>query len=281
MSNETASRYIRENFEPNDRLAIVLLNKRINSVVQRLASAQQIAAPDFQSWLQEHNSRLYDVYISMNALAPNAKGRTKKEVTAIRHVYLDFDTDGSEAVRALLERQDVPRPNFLLTTSQDKWQVVWKVDGFGKNQSETLQRKLARATGADIAATDCARVLRLPGFQNHKYAPPYFVRADFLAKDTWRPEHFPIFETPEPIGKWDTLSANKGEMKSSRNITQSERDWAYAKRALGRGDSQESVIAAIASYRRYDKPNPRYYAELTVCKAAEALRADSRLPDRR
>jgi hypothetical protein len=32
-------------------------------------------------------------------------------------------------------------------------------------------------------------------------------------------------------------------------------------------------MAAIASYRRYDKYNPKYYAELTVRKAAEALRA--------
>jgi hypothetical protein len=40
----------------------------------------------------------------------------------------------------------------------------------------------------------------------------------------------------------------------------------------------EDVIAAIASYRRYDKPNPRYYAEHTVKKAAESLAAEKEIP---
>jgi hypothetical protein len=34
------------------------------------------------------------------------------------------------------------------------------------------------------------------------------------------------------------------------------------------------VAAAIASYRRFDKHNPQYYGELTVKKAAEALKTD-------
>ena len=47
----------------------------------------------------------------------------------------------------------------------------------------------------------------------------------------------------------------------------------FAKRALSRGESPALVAATIASYRRYDKSNPQYYAELTVRKAAESLRA--------
>jgi hypothetical protein len=34
------------------------------------------------------------------------------------------------------------------------------------------------------------------------------------------------------------------------------------------------VIAAIAVQRRYDKHDPQYYAELTVKKASEFLRAE-------
>ena len=48
----------------------------------------------------------------------------------------------------------------------------------------------------------------------------------------------------------------------------------YAKRALARGDSPDGIVSAIATYRRYDKANPRYYAELTVKKAAESLREE-------
>ncbi|MBK7929295.1 MAG: hypothetical protein IPJ98_18005 [Bryobacterales bacterium] len=56
-------------------------------------------------------------------------------------------------------------------------------------------------------------------------------------------------------------------------FSQSEKDWAYALRALARGESAEMVAAAIASLRRYDKPDPVYYARLTVQKAAKHMRA--------
>jgi hypothetical protein len=100
----------------------------------------------------------------MNTLRESARGRTKADVAVIRHVYLDFDDNGTQAVEALLKREDLPRPNYLDNSSPDKWQVVWKAAGFGKEEAEALQRGLVRETGADPAATGCARVLRLPGF---------------------------------------------------------------------------------------------------------------------
>ena len=54
------------------------------------------------------------------------------------------------------------------------------------------------------------------------------------------------------------------------HLSQSEWDWAYAKRALARGDTRETVVSKIAAYRP-DKPRPRYYAEYTVEKAAQSL----------
>jgi hypothetical protein len=107
--------YIRQNFEPADRLAVVVLNKRTNSVAQRIAAAQQITEPDFQSWLRYRNNRdRCEIFISMNALHPNALGRTKQDVAAIRHVYLDFDVNGTAALERLLKREDVPKPNYLI-----------------------------------------------------------------------------------------------------------------------------------------------------------------------
>ncbi len=271
MTNEIASRYIRENFEPSDRLAVVLLSKRTNAVVQRLASAEQMTAPDFQQWLLDRNRNRLDVYISMNALHPAATGRTKRDVEIIRHVYLDFDVNGTEAVEALLRRSDVPKPNFRISSSPGKWQVVWKVEGFEKSGAEALQKGLARDTGADPAATDCARVLRLPGLHNHKYATPYLVGVETLATEVYRPDRFPVLVAED----YELQHRASHAKRAGAGISQSERDWAYAKRALARGDSRDSVIAAIASYRRYDKPNPQYYAKLTVYKAAEALRVET------
>jgi len=273
LDREIAPRYIRENFEPTDRVAVVLLNKRSGSVTQRLASAEKIAAPDFQNWLRHQNARRLEVYISMNALNDGARGRTKADVAIIRHVYLDFDENGTAAVESLVNREDLPKPNYLVNSSPDKWQVNWKVEGFGKEEAEALQRALVRETGADPAATDSARVLRLPGFYNHKYASPYFVRVESLAAGRYRPEQFPKFPADERLVRSNTHGTpdSSRQRPTSGTTSQSERDWSFAKRALARGEPEDAVIAAIASYRRYDKHNPHYYAELTVRKAAESL----------
>ena len=57
----------------------------------------------------------------------------------------------------------------------------------------------------------------------------------------------------------------------SDHKSQSEHDWAYAKRALARGDDPEVVIQRIADYRSEDKDDPNYYARHTVTKAQAEL----------
>src|SRR2546425_9204396 len=73
------------------------------------------------------------------------------------HVYLDFDNNGTAAVQDIFKPQDLPRPSYVVNTSPGKWQVIWRVEGFAKDEAEQLQRALARETGADPAATDCTR----------------------------------------------------------------------------------------------------------------------------
>jgi hypothetical protein len=57
----------------------------------------------------------------------------------------------------------------------------------------------------------------------------------------------------------------------SRPLSQSEHDWAYAKRALARGDDPEEVIRRIADYRGSEKHDPESYARRTVTKAKVEL----------
>jgi hypothetical protein len=254
-------------------------------VTQRIASAETIASDGFQAWLSHQNAQRNEVYISMNALQPGARGRTKADVAVIRHIYLDFDANGTESVRQLFQRQDLPVPSHVINTSPDKWQVTWRVQGFVKDEAEHLQRALARETGADPAATDCARVLRLPGFFNHKYARPHLVRVEpHAAREgiVYGPEHFPQFSVEERSARrpFDPTGPIGARKLPSGHLSQSERDWAFAKRALARGEPEEVVIAAIASHRRYDKHDPQYYAERTVRKAAAELKTD-RMEDQR
>jgi hypothetical protein len=212
------------------------------------------------------------VFISMNALADEARSRTRADVATIRHLYLDFDENGTRALQHLQSREDIPKPNYVVSTSPDRWQVSWKVQGFGKEQAEATMREMVREFGADPAATDCSRVMRIPGFSNHKRHPTHHVRAERLATAVYSPEHFPRpsehRRTATPEGTFGSAGGCKARLG---HLSQSELDWAYARRALSRGESAESVIGAIANYRLGDKPDPEYYAQLTVRKAAASL----------
>jgi hypothetical protein len=74
------------------------------------------------------------------------------------------------------------------------------------------------------------------------------------------------------------VTSKTEKIHSREEISQSERDWAFAKRALARGDDPEEVIRRIADYRADEKhPN---YAGYTVEKAQAALQGkpSSRVP---
>jgi hypothetical protein len=274
MDPDIPVRYIRENFRPSDWIAVVLIQKETHRVVQRVATAERVASVEFQAWLRHENASRFEVYVSMNALKEGSRSRTKEDIAEIRHVYLDFDDNGTAAVQALLKRDDVPQPNYLVNSSPDRWQVVWKVDGFAHEEAERLMRHLVRETGADPAATDSSRVLRLPGFANHKYGRPFVVSAEQRATETYSPVHFPRLPTEEQGGRRITPHGRAREPRGSGETSQSERDWAYARRALGRGESPDKIRAAIVAFRAGQKANVNQYAERTVRKAMESLESD-------
>jgi hypothetical protein len=287
MPNHTGADYILDNFEPDDRLAVVLIDRGSGVVTQRIASARQIAAPEFQIWLKSENRAGRDVFVSMNALDEQARGRTREDVAVVRHLYLDFDNNGTAAVHQLRDREDMPEPNYLVNTSPDHWQVSWKVQGFGKEQAEEMMRAMVREFGADPAATDSARVMRIPGFANHKRHPKHMVRAEHFSSATYTPDQFPRLEPEDRRSGTPTRDFGSSETRSlpRGHISQSERDWAYARRALSRGESTESVVSAIVRYREGEKPDVEYYARHTVQKAAASLgppreSRDGSTPDR-
>ena len=85
----------------------------------------------------------------MNALASDARTRTRGDVANIRHVYLDFDENGTRAVQRLnLARTS--SQDYLVNTPPDHWHISWRVQGFGKEQAEATIRELAREFGADL-----------------------------------------------------------------------------------------------------------------------------------
>lgn len=269
MDSHTATDYLRANFQPNDRLAVFVLNKATNDVRQRIATTERLGQEDFQRWLRRLNKEHYEIYIGMNPIREGAQGRTKADIAHIRHVYLDFDNHGTAAVRQMMAESKVPTPSHLIESSPGKSQAVWRVQGFEPHQAENLMRNMVQRFGADPAAVDTARVLRLPGFYNHKYPTPHFIRVENLSAEVYTPSCFPQFEVQQGAGQQPDPHA-PARKRTQTAITQSEKDWAYAMRALTRGEDPQEVIQSIAAFRT-DKPDPHYYATHTVTKAAAAL----------
>lgn len=266
----TASDYIKENFEPNDRIALLILNRETGESVQRITAAEKASSPEFQAWLRHRNAIGDEIYVGMNPLKPDAATRTKDQVSTIRHLYIDLDHGGQEAIERMRNSGLVPQPNYVLDTSPGRYQVVWKVQGIGQADAESLQRAMTREFGADPAATDSTRVLRLPGFSNRKHRPPHIVRAHRESSQTYQLEDFKLRTDPDERREHAVPNHTpKGQPRDE--VTQSERDWAFAKRALARGDDPEVVMQRIADYRADDKPDPNYYARLTVAKAEAQL----------
>ena len=275
MDKSIATDYIRANFRESDRLAVVLIHKRSGHVTQRIGTAGRIASDQFQAWLRYMNREKNEVYIAMNVLSAEAHGRTKADVAEIRHIYLDLDHNGDEALNAIKERSDLPTPNHIITSSPGRYQAIWRVDGFGKEQAEALMSGMVRELGADPAATDSSRVMRVPGYYNHKRTTPHFVTVQNLSENIYKPEQFPEMTTDDP-SRWLTRvqGINVRVRPEGMPETQSERDWRFALRSLARGGNPEDVMRDIEAYRP-DKANPTYYARHTVEKALGVLKVGS------
>ena len=263
----SASEYVLALHNPDDRVAVLLLNRPREQTAQRILRAEDIADPLFQEWLGIQNRAGGDVFIGMNPLRANSFARTKESVREIRHVYLDLDEDAATSMRAIRTSGDTPVPNFVLDTPPEKNQVVWRVDGLDREQAESLLRSLAAQFHGDSAATDIARVLRMPGFTNRKYSDEFIVRALQETDAVYHLRDFVIHEDSLEAPRRLPNGHGPAHQGRSGHKSQSEADWAYAKRALARGDDPSDVVRRIADYRADDKSDPNYYAALTVQKA--------------
>src|ERR1700682_2149269 len=238
----TASEDVRELFEPTDNAAILVRNRSTGHTVQTIAKAETIVSPRFQSWLAGRSASGYDVFMGMNPIKDGAYARTKQSIKDIRHVYLDLDRKGDEALEAIRNSTEVPPPNFVLDTSPGKHQVVWTVTGFSQDEAESLLHGLANKFGGDLAATDSTRVLRLPGFPNRKIPEEFIVQARQESDAVYTLRDFTIDEDSPETARRLTDDQERPRTVPSDHKSQSEHDWAYAKRALARGDDPGAVI---------------------------------------
>jgi hypothetical protein len=268
----SASEYILDNFEETDRIAMLVLNRHFGETIQRITSAQKAASPEFQAWLRYKNANGSDIYMGQNPLRKDASTRTKEDIESIRHVYLDLDHGGPEVLESVENSSAVPKPNYVLTSSPGKFQIVWKVEGMSLEEAEGLLHAMAHEFRGDPAATDATRVLRLPGFANKKYETDFYVEARRESTETYHLRDFKLHIDSQDSPRHNSDTRAKREPSPRTTLSQSEHDWAFAKHALARGDDPEDVMRQIAQHRANDKSDPQDYARRTVTKAQAELR---------
>ena len=265
-------------FQPDERVAIVLIPRGEPPVpartTQRIFAREKLASPKVQSWLRYCNSKAADVYIGMNPIRPGALGRHKADIAEVKRVYIDIDEGGPAALAKLdadVRAGRTPRPQHIIETSPGHSQVIWTLaERPEPAAAEHLMRQLVARYGADPAATDVSRVLRYPGFRNHK-------RDRFLASlssPDGEPTRLDAFRDLPRIERAQGARAGEPSVGGGHR-SQSERDWAEVNRRLRAGESPRAIEAWLAGHRA-DKPNPGYYARRTVQRAEQQSVARSR-----
>jgi hypothetical protein len=254
-------------FLPGDTVAILLRKEKPASTTQRIVRLEQVISPRYLAWLRYENHNGANVYVAANPLCPGSRKRTKDCIAEVRHLYIDIDVDGKNRIAALRESENVPVPTVILSTSPDKYQVLWRVEGFDFDQQEGTLKLLAIAFGGDSACTDRNRVLRVPGFRNCKYAPAHPVTVEYPSDAIYHPDHFRLNDL-----SLESVLPFRGAARTypTSKDTHSEQDWAWVIQQLSFGEDAAKLTLMLAS-RRSDKPNPLYYAQRTIDIASARL----------
>ena len=200
--------FLRTAYDAKDWIAVLLKHHESGEALQRVGPATLFQQTNVQAWLRLMNARHFNVYVSVNAIAPGRRSRTRDDIDAIRHVFIEVDHDGGGVLATINARHDLPTPSYVLHSSPDRVHVFWRATGFAKSAAEQLQKYLARELGADAAATPCSQTTRLPGFLNYKYAPPALVTAKYgRATHMYTPDDFPTPPATAPSHATSVASA--------------------------------------------------------------------------
>ena len=268
--------YLNTLYQRGERLAIVAVGRHGPDprVAQRVVTARIATRPGYQRFLRHLNATGHDIFVSMNPIRPETRSREKADVLEVRRLQLDLDKNGPDSLKQVLadvNAGQLPAPAAVIRSSRQNYQIVWHTDpsAWTPDTAEDTMRRLAGRYGGDSSVADVARVMRLPGFRNKKPerddAPVVWTPHD---GGPVRPERFAHLPPPEQAASARRDKRTKDTPR--RELSQSDRDWAYVKDQLRRGTAPQRLVAHLEKTRR-DKHNPRDYAERTVRKARADL----------
>ena len=192
--------FVRTGFHPEDWMAVFVKSYKTGWVAQRVGPVSLVVSPRFQDWLRRANDVSANIYVSVNAVRAGQLTRTRRAIADVRHLFLDADLDAGAVLTAIGDRRDLPKPSYVVHSSPNRVQVLWRVAQFSVAAAESLQKQLARELDTDRAATAASQMMRLPGFVNHKYARPSLVTVEYRC---WgrvlAPVHFPPVEEQKAV----------------------------------------------------------------------------------
>jgi hypothetical protein len=192
VDREAPVRFLHVGFQPDDWVAVLVKSHETGRALQRVGPLSLMSSPRFQAWLRFQNASGCSVYVSVNAIEPGCRSRTRQAIGAIRHLFLDVDRRGDDVRAAVAIRADLPAPSCMVHSSPGRCHILWRTHGFDRASTEAVQRRLAEELGADEAATACTQMTRLPGFLNYKRRPGRLVTAEYGdVERVYTPEEFP------------------------------------------------------------------------------------------
>jgi hypothetical protein len=239
---EVARDFLARCFAPGSTIALLLRTESPAKTQQRVVTLEKALAPRYLGWLAHENHNGANVYVAANPLRSGSRRRIKESIDFVRHIYLDIDEDGDARLATLRASDAVPSATAILSTSPNKYQIFWRVEGFDFEQQEMTLKRLAMAFGGDPACTDCNRVLRIPGFLNRKYSPAYCVAVEYGSDAVWSSADFHL----DPFVSEAALPLRGSARSSSHKDTHSEQDWAWVCSQLASGKNAGKLTHELA-----------------------------------
>lgn len=116
--------------------------------------------------LQEKNEAGAGIFIARNQCDGH---RSEKAISRVRGVHADMDSVSAEE---LADLTGLLQPTIVVESSPGRYQLYWQLTAgefLESAEAKAINQCLASQHGADPAAVDVSRLLRLPGFKHMKY----------------------------------------------------------------------------------------------------------------
>ena len=127
----------------------------------RYANLTRCQVEELLPQLQQKNEAGAGIFIARNQCDGH---RSEKAISRVRGVHADMD---DVSTQELADLTGLLQPSIVVETSPDRFQLYWQLsegEYLEPAEAKAINQCLASKHGADPAAVDVSRLLRLPGF---------------------------------------------------------------------------------------------------------------------